>query len=740
MRNSLRATLFLVSALSASAASAAAEDKKDPDSVNVIIVTAQKRSEAITEVPLSLDVISDERLDNARAGAQDLLFLAARSPSLYAESSSGRIFPRFYIRGLGNTDFDLNANGPVSVVLDEVPLENAILRGFPLFDVDRVEVLRGPQGTLFGRNTPAGVVKIETVKANAANRNFARVSLSRFDTIDAEGAVGGDIGGGFSLRVSGLYQRRDDFVDNTFAGGGERGFEEFRDVAGRVQLGFDRGGRFNANLSVFGRDLSGGSRLFRANIIEPGRGGLVDGFDRFSTAQDATQLLESDTFGAILQTNTQIGDFTLSGVSSYSEVRLDARGDVDGGFGADFAPPSGPGFIPFAAESADNITGHSQRTSELRLSGPVTDDIDVTVGGFYFRERLQIENESFDTLSGGTRNGLAVQDQRTTAYALFGSATVSVIDRLKVTAGLRFSREEKDFTASRLVGPFGAPPLGPVTRSLRDSNLSGDVSLRYDLSDTVNFYARYARGFRAPNVQGRIVFGDAVTVADTETNDSFEAGVKGTFLDGKGRFNATAFYYVTDDQQLTAVGGAGNFNQLLNADHVRGHGFELDLGLDPVERLSLTAGLSLNNTRIDDPTLEVGVCGAACTVLDPINPATGNALIDGNPLPQAPRWIANGTASYTIPLGSGEVFTTADFAYRSNINFFLYESAEFRDRSLFELGARIGYRLNDNGFEISAFGRNILGDTSVLGAIDFNNFAGFVNEPAVYGIELKKLF
>ena len=720
-------------------ANASEDDAPTPVAAD-IIVTAQKRSEAITEVPLSLDVLSDARLDNARAGAQDLLFLAARSPSLYAEASSGRIFPRLYIRGLGNTDFDLNANGPVSVVLDEVPLENGILRGFPLFDVERVEVLRGPQGTLFGRNSPAGVVKLDTVKASATDRNFLWVGLSRFSTLDAEAAVGGDIGGGLSLRVSGLYQRRDDFVDNTFTGGGERGFEEFRDVAGRVQLGFDRGGSFRANLSVFGRDLSGGSRLFRANIIRPGRGGLIDGFDRFSTAQDAIQLLETDTFGAILQTDKQLGDFTLSGVSSYSEVRLNARGDVDGGFGASFAPPSGPGFIPFAAESADNITGHSQQTSEIRLSGPLAPGVVVTVGGFYFRENLEIENESFDTLAGGTRNGLAVQDQRTTAYALFGTSTIDLTPRLELAAGLRFSREEKNFAASRLIGPFGAPPLGPITRELDASNLSGDISLRYQVTDEANLYARYARGFRAPNVQGRIVFGDAVTVADTETIDSFEAGVKGTFLGGKGRINAAAFYYSTNDQQLTAVGGAGNFNQLLNADHVRGHGFELDFGLDPVERLTVTAGLSLNNTRIDDPELEVGICGAPCTVIDPINPLTGNARIDGNPLPQAPRWIANGTVNYTIPVGPGEVFTFADVAYRSNINFFLYESVEFQDRNLFEVGARIGYRFNQGEFEISAFGRNIFNDTSVLGAIDFNNFSGFVNEPAVFGVELRKQF
>jgi iron complex outermembrane receptor protein len=726
--------------LCAPATAYAGDEESESRPTAEIIVTAQKRSEAISEVPLSVDVLSDARLDNARAGAQDLLFLAARSPSLYAEASSGRIFPRFYIRGLGNTDFDLNANGPVSVVLDEVPLENAILRGFPLFDVERVEVLRGPQGTLFGRNTPAGVVKIETVKADTGNRNFARIGFSRFNTVDAEAGVGGDIGGGFALRVSGLYQRRDDFVDNIFTGSGERGFEEFRDVAGRVQLGFDRDGSFNANLSVFGRDLSGGSRLFRANIIQPGRGGLIDGFNRFATAQDATQILESNTFGAILQTNTQFGAFTLSGVSSYSEVRLDARGDVDGGFGASFAPPSGPGFIPFSAESADNITGHRQQTSELRLSGPLSPGIDVTLGGFYFRENLEIENESFDTLAGGTRNGLAVQDQRTTAYALFGSTTIALAPKLELAAGLRFSREDKDFTASRLIGPFGAPPLGPIERELRASNLSGDISLRYDLTDDFNVYARYARGFRAPNVQGRIVFGDAVTVADTETIDSVEAGIKGTFLSGKGRISAAGFYYTTNDQQLTAVGGAGNFNQLLNADHVRGHGFELDLGLDPFERLSLNAGLSLNNTRIDDPGLEVGICGAPCTVLDPINPVTGNALIDGNPLPQAPRWIANGSVTYTIPAGPGDIFTNADFAYRSNINFFLYESTEFRDRSLFEVGARLGYRLNEGAFEISAFGRNIFNDTSVLGAIDFNNFAAFVNDPAVYGVELKKRF
>ncbi|MFC4290969.1 TonB-dependent receptor [Sphingorhabdus arenilitoris] len=738
-----RSTLLVATACLAFPAEILAQENKDGDAAqnSIIIVTAQKKVEDISDVPFSVDAISGSRLADARAGGEDLLFLAARSPSLYAESSSGRIFPRFYIRGLGNTDFDLNANGPVSVLLDEVPLENPILRGFPLFDVERVEVLRGPQGTLFGRNTPAGAVKIETAKPTEETSGFVRAAYGRFDTVDLEAGIGGSLGGGFTARLSGQYQRRDDYVDNSFfPAGGEEGFEEFEDIAGRLQVQYEDAGTFKALLSVFGRDLDGGSRVFRANAIRPGVGGLVADFDRFETAQDATQILGSNVWGISLRTERKLGNFTLNGVSSYSEVRVNARGDVDGGFGASFAPPFGPGFIPFPAESADNITGHNQRTSEIRLSGPIAPNIDILIGGFYFKENLEIENLSFDTLSGGALNGRAVQDQDTTALAAFGSLTAKVTPQLTVTGGLRLSYERKNFEVERLVGPFGAPPLGPINRRLTSTNLSGDVSATYDVTDDVSGYIRYARSFRAPNAQGRIVFGDAVTTADTETIDSIEAGIKGRFWNGKGRFSTAVFYYVTNDQQLTAVGGAGNFNQLLNADKVRGHGFEAEVSLDPAKNFSINAGVSLNNTRIDDPGLEVGICGAPCTVLDPINAVTGNALIDGNPLPQAPRWIVNGSARYSLPAGSGEFFSSADFAYRSNINFFLYESTEFRDRSLFEVGARAGYLFDGGKYELSVFGRNIFNDTSIEGAIDFNNFSAFVNEPTIYGIEAKARF
>lgn len=709
-----------------------------------IVVTAQKREQPIDEIPFSIGVIAGEEADAIRAAGRDVLALSGRSPSLYAEASSGRTFPRFYIRGLGNTDFDLNASQPVGLVYDEVVLENPVLKGFPIFDLDRIEVLRGPQGALFGRNAPAGVVKFESARPTEVFEGFGRVSYGRFNAVDAEGAVSGPIRGQeLTGRLSLLVQRRDDFVDNTFDAGGEEGFEEFFEFAGRAQLQFKPNDRLTALLNVHGRRLDGGSRLFRANVIRPGEGGLIAGFRRDETAQDATQILEVYNVGASLRTDLELDFGTLTSVSSYDQVGITARGDVDGGFGAAFAPPSGPGFIPFPAESADNITGHYQTTSETRLAVTPAQNVEATIGVFLFQENLEIENLSFDTLASGALNGRALQDQETFAWAVFGSAEWALNDRVTLAGGLRLSGEYKDFTAERLIGPFGAAPIGPLEFEIDDALVpSGDVSARFNLSESSTVFIRYARGFRAPSVQGRIVFGDFVTTADTETIDSYEGGVRLSYWGGRGRLDAAGFYYRTHDQQLTAVGGAGNFNQLLNADSVVGYGVEVEASLSPSRGLDLTAGASFNQTRIDDPTLEVGVCGAPCTVLDPINPSSGNALIDGNPLPQAPRFIADLTARYGLPVmgGRGEFFVFTDWRYRSRVNFFLYESVEFQDRNLIEGGVRIGYEHDGGAWRLSAFGRNILNDVSIEGAIDFNNFSAFVNEPPTWGVEFEKKF
>lgn len=706
-----------------------------------IIVSAQKRDQNLQDVGLSLDVLQGHELALAQASAQDILFLAARSPSLYAESSSGRTFPRFYIRGLGNTDFDLNASQPVSLVYDGIVLENSILKGFPVFDVERIEVLRGPQGTLFGRNTPAGVVKFESVRPSQEAGGYFRGAFGRFDTWDLEGAYGGSLNDRVSVRASGLYQQRDDFVDNVFAGG-EAGFEEFEEFAGRFQLEYIAGDSTSTLFNVHARKLNGGSRLFRANIIRPGTNDLVPDFDRFRTGQDATQILDVDNFGASFTLEHSFGSAALTSITGFESVEAKARGDVDGGFGADFLPPAGRGSIPFAAESADNINDHAQWTHETRLDFISGENVTSTLGVFLFYENLEIENLSFDTLGGGTLNGRAEQDQETQSVAIFYSSDWQVTERTSLTGGLRLSSEDRDFLARRVLGPFGAPPLGPETRKLNDTVLSGDLGAMHVINNEISLYARYARSFRAPSVQGRIVFADAITVADTETIDSFEVGLKSELWQNRLRLNGTAYYFETSDQQLTAVGGAGNFNQLLNADSVIGQGIELDANLMLGERFELNAGYSYNDTEIKDTTLEVAACAVGCTLLDPVNPATGNALIDGNRLPQAPEHIANLVVRYgvSLPALNGELYISGDVAYRSDISFFLYESAEFQGNSLTETGLRLGFIRNDGRFELAWFYRNITDELELEGAIDFNNFTGFVSDPRSWGVELMSRF
>ena len=142
-----------------------------------ITVTAQRREERLEDVPISISTMKGERLASIMEGGEDIRALAGRVPGLNAESSNGRVAPRFYIRGLGNTDFDLAASQPVSIVMDEVVMENVILKSFPLFDIQRVEVLRGPQGTLFGRNTPAGIIKFDSVRPSEEFNGYARLTI-----------------------------------------------------------------------------------------------------------------------------------------------------------------------------------------------------------------------------------------------------------------------------------------------------------------------------------------------------------------------------------------------------------------------------------------------------------------------------------------------------------------------------------------------------------------------------------
>jgi len=714
-----------------------------------ITVTAERRAENILAIPNSVSVLQSDMLETLKATGEDIRQFAGRLPSLNIESSFGRAFPRFYIRGLGNTDFDLNASQPVSLVVDDVVQENPILKGFPVFDVDRIELLRGPQGTLFGRNSPAGVVKIDSARPSTRFEGYGAISIGRYSMVNAEGAINVPLSSTAALRVSLQSQNRDDWVDNTFAGGPTRELEGHRDNAARVQLLLKPDQNFSALANLHYRKLDGTARVFRANIIQPGTNELVAGFDPAKVSHDGINEQDISVTGGSLRLRWELGGMALNSITGYESVDAFSRGDIDGGFGASFLPASGPGFIPFDAESADGMPKHRQITQELRLESTDKGPLKWQAGLYYFNEALDIDSFNYSSIGGNVQNGYANQHQENKAWAAFGNINFDLSEALKMRAGLRYTKDTKDYVANRVQAPPFSPSfIGQRTTNTDATNTSFDVSGTYALSKDANLYARVATGFRAPSIQGRLLFGDTLSVADSEKVQSFEAGVKADLLDRRARVAFNVFHYNIKNQQLTAVGGAANFNQLVNAAKGQGQGAELDAQFLVTDNLMLIVNGSLNRTKIKDPNLRVDACASGCTVLDPItapaNPAIGKfaptVSIDGNPLPQAPKVVLNLSARYGFPLAGGEAYVMTDWKYRSKINFFLYESVEFTGKALTEGGLRAGYLWGGGKYEAAAFVRNVTNQIRIVGGIDFNNLTGFINEPRTFGASFKAMF
>lgn len=734
---SIQASL-LAAAMGLSPALFAQESDKDQAAEETklerIMVTAQKRVQSTQEVPISIATLSGEKFDALFAGGEDIQALSGKVPGLYAESSNGRAAPRFYIRGLGNTDFDLAASQPVSVIMDDVVMENVILKSFPLFDIEQAEVIRGPQGTLFGRNTTAGIVKFSSVKPTQDFEAYTKATVGSYGTINVEGAAGGGLTDELSARISLMNQNRDDWVDNGFTG--EKDFTGGHDEkAGRLQFLYDTDA-FSALLNVHGRKLDGTSSLFRANILTPGSNELNDNYDRDTVYYDDGDgnFQKYDNFGASLTLEFDIDGMTFTSITAQENADGKGKGDIDGG------TPAGPGVVPFQAVTEDQLDDLEQFTQEIRLASDTTEALEWQVGAFYF-------DSSFGVTSIDGFFGATTVYHGNESWAVFGQSTYNLTDRWDITGGIRYTYDEKTFWVGQqnvdgfalTIGAASIQDYDPI--KVDDGQVSWELSSNYRLTDSTSLFGRVASGFRAQSIQGRdVAFEAPPSVADSETITSFEVGAKSDLLDDSLRLNGALFYYTIDDIQLSAIGGETQGNQLLNADKGVGYGFEVDAEWRATKSLVVGGGFSYNNTELKDENLLVAPCGSGmCT---PTNPSNGDGLvfIDGNPFPQAPETILTVNARYDIPVSTGEIYIYGDVARQGETNLFLYESAEYRTNGNFEAGLRIGYLNFDNDYEVALFGRNITDEDNLKGAIDFNNLTGFVNEPRIIGVEFKKSF
>lgn len=742
--------LLMAAGVSHAADAADTTDTASAGTLQEVVVTATRREERLLDVPVSASVLSGAPLDALGTAGQDIRQLAFAVPSLNIESSNGRTFPRFYIRGYGNTDFTSFASQPVGLYYDDIVQENPALKGFPIFDQADVEVLRGPQGTLFGRNSPAGVVKLESAKPVIGEfSGSASISDGTYNTADFDGVLNLPVNDQMAFRLSTQGQHRDNWVYAPFNPAGDQHLEGYDDWAVRMQLLFKPSDDFSALFNVHGRTLDGSARLFRANMITLGTNDIVPGFNPDVIYTDGYNGQSYSSIGANAHLTWTTPAFIYQSITGYESIRHYLTiGDIDGGYGAGVfvnpAAPSGPGFLPFAVETGGGIQSHYQLTQEFRMVSNQSGPLQGQAGIFLFDENVEAIDNDY------VYNSLALIDttyaqQKNDAEAIFGSLEYSFTSAFKLRGGLRFTTDHKTFAVPYTDVAGGLPP--PLSAAERVSKLNWDLSPTYALAQNVNLYARVATGFRAPSF-GAPAAGPPpvpVQIAKSEENISYETGIKAETPDRRASVAFDIYYFHVTDQQLTAVGGGGNVTQLLNAKDTYGKGAEVDIELHPVPQLLVNLSGSYNYTRIDDPTLAVAPCfnfgpGLACTELNPLN-AQGNALINGNPLPEAPKWVGDFSLRYGVPMGpGGELYFFTDMSYRTAMNFFLDEEKEFIGPPMYQLGGRLGYTWDEKKYEVAAFCRNCTNEIRVIGGINFENTTGFINDPRIVGAQFTMKF
>ncbi|GHH58098.1 TonB-dependent receptor [[Pseudomonas] boreopolis] len=742
---------LLLASAAASAQDAAPRGADTATSLDQITVTAERREQNLQEVPVSVGVMQGEAMRNITAGGDDtLLALSGRVPSFYAETTTGRIFPRFYIRGLGNIDFYLGASQPVSIIQDDVVLEHVVLKSNPVYDLDQVEVLRGPQGTLFGRNTTAGIVKFDSIKPSDEYAGRVSASYGSYNTVSLDGGFGGPVNDVLSFRVSALYQHRDDWVDNTYRGPSADGtvtpkkdaMGGYDDRNARLQLLLKPSDEFSILASAHTRDYDGTSTLFL-------RGALTKGSNKVDVPRDEVAYDEAHdnpqaykTHGGSIKAVYDFGNVSLTSISAYETTSGYSRGDTDGGAAADYpvnGVPNGYG------QSMGQVRDLDQYTQELRLASDETDPLSWQVGAFWFdgRDTTDFYQRAYflEGAAHNPNNWVRLRNSNT-SWAGFGQVSWKATDQLTLTAGVRQTRDSKETrllkTADRADGTVTYTGRRDV--KMADTQPSWDLSAMYQFTPEFGAYARVARGFRGPTIQGRsAVFNADFTTADSETILSWEAGIKSSLFDNRLRLNATAFTYTVDDIQLNGNDSNGN-GVLFNADKAKAYGLEADLDWRPVPNLAISAGLSLLHSEIKDKRVYAQVCGlngvVVCTVDDPTIKVGANtfAQIDGNPLPNAPKYNLNLSARYDIPVDDGgSYFVATDWNKQGYTSFVPYDSTEFNAKGSFEGGLRVGYTGGYGAWEVAAFARNITNEKNLKGVIE-NYMAAVYNEPRIVGV------
>jgi iron complex outermembrane recepter protein len=727
--------LLLSCAIAALAMPAGAQTAATEAGLDEIVVTAQRREQRLQDVPVSVSVFDDRFLERSRvATVSDLV---AFTPGVNGTTVS-QTTPRITIRGVSTEDFGAGSDPALGIYIDDVYLGRGVSSVTDLFDVERVEIVKGPQGSLFGRNTTAGAISIVTARPDAdAPAGSIEAVYGRFDQFDVRGMMNLPLGDGLALRVAGSSRTRDGFVSNTL--GGRIGAIQSQAI--RTSLGLEQG-RSRANVSFEYRNTRGqpgpyiNPFLVGTDPYGPISSNLIDG-----TADEARDDLEA--FRLTFRFETELSDsIRLTSITAYNGFTNSYLEDND-------ASPAT--FLHFGTDGRQDSF-----SQELRLngeSGPVTwflgasaasDDIASTQYAIVSEEDFcgVLFGADCTTAIGApgdpTVREASVARSRNTAYAVYGDVTFAATDRLDLIAGLRFSADRKRFSvgfppAGNLLGPLILVPPSPETlagfgtvdangtlrQSYSDTSWQPRAAVNYRASDLVSLYASASRGYKAGGFN-QLSPGPAF---DPESIWSYEIGVKGELADRRLRFDLSAYHFTYSDLQVL-VNFAGSV-VTRNAASAKGTGFEASVTASPVRGFTLSGGLAYQDVTYGD-----------------FIPSPGEDF-SGNRLVRSPRFSANLIADAAVPMSERvELLGRVEFSYRSS-QYFRPSNADFERQDGYALvNASAGFGL-DERFTLRGFVQNLFDERYIVDAsTTVPDFLAYTQrgEPRTYGVQLSARF
>ncbi|MGX1692336.1 TonB-dependent receptor [Brevundimonas naejangsanensis] len=684
-----------------------------------IVVTAQRREQRLQDVPLAVSAFSMESLEDGKV--ESLLNLDGKVPNVVLAPVGAYPFASaFYIRGLGYADVESSFEPSVGVELDGVYLSRNVGAVQDFFDIGGVTILRGPQGTLYGRNTIGGVVSVQSRRPSF---DFGARAQATFGSNGRQELRAGVEGALVEDRLAGKFS----FLTKTYDGyiknydGRDMGAQDVTSMRGALL--WTPTASFDATLIVdYTKDKGTGTAFENASLpsmVLPGFGEPADtDGDPFLSHVGDDIFSDLEALGVTLNANWDLGPVKLTSITGYRKTDTEVLSDFDG-------TPT-----PFMTVHRDET--HDQFSQELRLASNTDGPLTYVVGAYYMTQEYDIATGQFGTVFGSPTAGSTIYtQQKADSWAVFGQADYEVLPGLTVTAGGRYSKEEKTFTTQPLFYP------NAETFEATFDDFSPKVGVSYKWSDTLMTYAQYSRGFRAGGFNGRAGSFLAVGPYDSETVDSYEVGVKSDLFDRRLRLNAAVFTSDYQDMQQSVQqlipGTLINQTLVSNVGAATISGFEAEATALLTDVFTISASVGYLDASYDEFMADLG---------------DGLGVIDRTylPMPYAPKWSNSVTFNYKDDFDFGRVTAQASVRHMTDMYTSFSTLNATTDLTMRQsntvVDGSLSLELPDGRWRVSLWGKNLTDELVINNTFGVGNLLAsrVYQPPREIGVDLSLTF